>query len=102
MLCKDSRILGFSATGWIVLGHLAGARMIAYPSPARGLAIAPSQGCPSAVFGTFDGGSKWTKAVCVGDSTATGIASEGNRVVARSGDRVLVSRDGGNTWARQF
>lgn len=102
VLCSDSRILGLSTTDWVVLGRLDGARMLTYPTPARGLAIAPSHGCPSAVYSTDDGGSTWKNAVCIGDSTSAGIAGEGNRIVAVAGNRVLVSRDGGRTWAREF
>jgi hypothetical protein len=100
VLCEDGKLLGYDGgDSWAALGDLPGATAVRYPTPARAFAIAPGEECPTAVFGTRDGGADWSQLACLEGAEGSGaIAGRDGHYVARAGGVTLVSTDSGSTW----
>jgi photosystem II stability/assembly factor-like uncharacterized protein len=82
----------------VTLGRLDGAVSARFTSVGDGVAVAVQDGCPAAVMETADGGTTWTRQVCLEGGRPRAVGANGDVVVAQVGDVVDVSTDGGDTW----
>lgn len=102
VLCRDGQLLGTNDVGetWILLGALDGASDIAFTTISEGVALAPAEGCESAVHGSVDGGETWEVRGCADESVAAGSLLRRGALLLLSLEAggIVVSDDDGRTW----
>jgi photosystem II stability/assembly factor-like uncharacterized protein len=101
LLCTAGEVFGTSDGGssWVQLGRLEGAVSIRYTTTGDGVAVASQPGCPAAVMRTVDGGTNWTREICLAGDQPLAVGADGNLVGALVGDLFYTSKDAGRTWS---
>jgi hypothetical protein len=99
VLCDDGQVLGTEDQSvWVTLGRLAGAVDIGYDDPADAVALATDRRCRAAVMQTSDGGTAWTRLVCLPGRRPRAVGVRGALVAAQVGNHLYASTDSGGTW----